>query len=484
MAGFNSPNILFLNTYDSLDRKYIKELVPKLKREGYERYVELYAGSFVMPLIVASEGIQPKDIFCYDISLFSNILGYVFSNKDVRKLQVKKNGILIELESEDNVKNGAVLLYEQALARLEKAENIIYFKYLVQDMKARKENHIKNIEDKLRKMNDVLNGLNFETLYIWEAFDKEKNSENTFIVSNPPTYKGAYEKFFDTNGVITWIGDNIEYEIWDGSIHCKELLNRANNANALLLFLQQANKGNAAMTSPVSARYLSATQNVYWNTNKPDIINKVNGKKEETANESKRKKSKFKILPFDYVVTKNSKIEVFVEESQIAEYYRNIWLHRITGKSVSAHLCVVIDGFLAGFIGIDLNAITRPYNDNARPAIILSYAVSAPNIKMRMARLFVSIAKSKKIICDALSGSKNNQYTLYATSAEQICTVEYSRFHEVKGLRGLMKLEKKDKINENLFALKYYADLNHKKKETVLKEFIDEEERYKKCKKN
>ena len=174
MAGFNSPNILFLNTYDALDRKYIQELVPKLKAEGYDRYVELYAGAFVMPLIVASSGIKPENIFCYDISLFSNILGYVFSNQDVRKLEVKKNGTLIDLPNESNLENGAILIYEQALARLKKAENIMYFKYLVEDMTDRKELHIKNIAEKLKKMNDVLNGLHFEPLYIWDAFEKEK----------------------------------------------------------------------------------------------------------------------------------------------------------------------------------------------------------------------------------------------------------------------------------------------------------------------
>lgn len=482
MGGFNSPNILFLNTYDALDRKYIQELVPKLRQEGYNRYVELYAGAFVMPLIVASSGIKPEDMYCYDISLFSNILGYVFSNQDVRRLEVRKNGELIELSDDDNVKNGAVLLYEQALARLKKAENIVYFEYLVDDMEERKEVHINNLYEKLKKMNAVLNGLHFETLYIWDAYEKEKNSKDTFIVSNPPTYKGAYEKFFDTNGVITWVGDSIEYELWDGSIHCKELLDKSIGCDALLLFLQQANKEKSAMESPISARYLSLTQNVYWNTNKPDLINRVNGKKQETATGAKRKKSKYSIMPVGYKITEKSKIEVFVEEQQVAEYYRNIWLHRITGKSVSAHFCVVIDGYLAGFIGIDLNAITRPYNDNAKPAIILSYAVSSPNTQYRMARLFVQLAKSKKIICNALSGSKNNQYTAYATVAEQLCTVEYSRFHEVKGLRGIMKLEKKDKLKENLFALKYYADLNDKTKEEVLKDFLDGEAKYQKCK--
>ena len=61
-GGFNSPNILFLNTYDALDRRYVAEIIPKLSQEGYNRYVELYAGGFAMPFVVASQGFSAEDI--------------------------------------------------------------------------------------------------------------------------------------------------------------------------------------------------------------------------------------------------------------------------------------------------------------------------------------------------------------------------------------------------------------------------------------
>ena len=485
MAGFNSPNIMFLNTYDAPDRKFIQELVPKLVSSGYDRYVELYCGAFVMPLIVAGAGVKPKDIWCYDVSLFSNILGYLFSGQDLNELEVKKNGVLIEMTGKDDVENASILLYEQALARIEKATHIDYFRFIVRDMEENRQKYIDSIYERLKQMDATLHGLHFERLYIWEAYEKEKDSSDTFIVSNPPTYKGAYEKFFDTGGVIEWVGDSYGYEIWDGSVHCPQIMNEAEDAEALLLLLQQANKGNAATENPVSARFLSMTQNVYWNTNKPEVIESLNGQKELGANGAVRRKSKYDILPYDYEITENSKVEIFVEDGQVAEYYRRIWAHRITGKTVSVHLCVLVDGMIAGMVGLDFNAIIKPYRKTDKNTIIMSYAFPAPNETCRLARLLVGLIKSKKILIDCLSASvKNTQSVFYVTIADSVCTVEYTKYPEIKGLRGLMKIEKKEKKSDNLFALSYYADLNSKSKEDVLKDFVIKERKYKKCRKN
>lgn len=476
-SGFNSPNILFLNTYDAPDRRYIAEIVPKLKAKGYTRYVELYAGGFAMPFVVASSGIAPENIFCYDISLYSCILGYLFSGKDLNELQVKKDGQIIVLNGKDDCENAAILLYEQALARFELGYNICYVQMLAEDMINRRSYHVGYIADRLRKMDDKLHGLHFERMYIWEAFDKEKESEGTFICSNPPTYKGAYEKFFETGKRITWIGDDFEYEIWDGSKHCKELMIRAENAKPLLFLLQQAKVGNAATEHPVFGRYLSVSQNVYYNSNRPDEVEEINGLKTITIPDKKFAKSKYPIMPSDYRITRDSKMYVFVEETNVAEYYRKIWLHRINGKAVSFNLCVVIDGYLAGFIGLDLRSVVKGFRGDEDFAI-LSYAVAAPNKISRNARLLVHIALSRRVVIKALASSKNKGLTLYMTIAKRLCTVEYSRYYEVKGLRGLMKLDHREKKEENMNALYYFGDFNENDERQVLDNFITAEERY------
>ena len=468
---------MFLNTYDALDRKYIAEIVPKLQAAGYRRYVELYAGGFAMPLVVASQGFKPENMYCYDISLYSCILGYTFSGKDLRELNVCLDNIPVEIKGEDAIEDAALLLYTQAKARLEKSAHVYYYQLLLKDMESRRNEHIAAIAKRVRKMDELLHGLHFERLYIWEAFEKEHDSENTFICSNPPTYKGAYEKFFDTAGRITWDGDSVEYVIWDGPVHCPELMEKAADAKPLVFLLQQADKGKAATEHPVSSRYLSLTQNVYYNSNRPDEVERINGLKGSTLKDVIRLKSKYPIMPSDYLITKDSKISVFVEKTQVAEYYRRIWLHRINGKAVSFNLCVVVDGYLMGFIGLDFSPLVRSYGETQN-FFILSYAVPAPNNRLRNARLLVHIAKSKHIINKCLVASSYNQYTFYIVQAKRLCTVEYSRYHEVKGLRGLMKIESKKRINDDLNALAYYADLNDKTETQVLNEFLDIEERY------
>jgi hypothetical protein len=472
MAGFNSPNILFLNTYDSLDRKYVSELASSLQKAGYDRYVELYCGSFVMPLVMANAGYKPEQIYCYDVSLLSNVLGSVFSEKPLKNLGVKIDGEILQLTGEP-LEDAGIILYEQALARFRKAGEIEYYRMLVEDMEYRKEEHIKHLKDKVERMDKALHGLHFEKEYIWDAFEKEKDKENTFICSNPPTYPGAYEKFFDTDGVVTW--NDVEYPLWVGSEDCPKLAEEAKDCKALLLFLQQADKGKSATEHPVSARYLSETQNVYYNSNRPYEIAEMIGFKTETVANIATKKSRYPIMPEDYEITKRSRIDVFVEDTKVAEYYRGLWLHRITGKSVSVNLCVLVDGMIAGFIGLDFNAIIKPYNTNSDCIpVVLSYAVPAPNKKQRIARLLVEIAKSKTILDKTLA---NTGCSVYLQSADCLLTVEYSRFTEVKGLRGLMKVKRKEKKGA-VNALTYHADFTEKTEKIIRNEFIAKEENY------
>ena len=475
MAGFNSPSILFLNTYDTLDRKYVAELAPKLLENGYDRYAELYAGAFVMPLVMAGAGWKPEQMHAYDVTLFSNVLGYTFSGRDVADLGVMLDGEPVALEG-DYIRRAAKLLYVQALARIEQSQ-ADYYVMLAEDMRYREEQHIDHIAKRVAGMDAKLHGLSFEPLYLWDAFEKEADRAETFICSNPPTYPGAYEKFFDTGGRLTW--NEIPYPIWTGKTDCPKLAERAEGRDALLIFLQQADKGHAATENPVSARFLSDTQNVYYNSNHPEIIESLVGMKSETATGSPMVKAKAKILPEDYEVTRRSKITVTFAETSVAEYYRHLWLHRINGKSVSVNLAVYIDGMVAGFIGLSLNAIMSPYQgtDPDDYSIVLSYAVPAPNVKQRLARLLVMIAKSKPVV-EAAIAYKTAQYAMMVECANKLKTVEYSRFTEVKGLRGLMKVERKAKVG-GVNALTYAAPLTDQSIKQIRAEFIDKENAYK-----
>ena len=51
MAGFTSPSILFLNTWDGPEREYNYRLLSAARQNGYDKLVELYAGGFANPIV-------------------------------------------------------------------------------------------------------------------------------------------------------------------------------------------------------------------------------------------------------------------------------------------------------------------------------------------------------------------------------------------------------------------------------------------------
>lgn len=56
MAGFNSPSILFLNTWDKPERDWNGNLFRQAPASGYTRYVELYAGAFANCMVAVENG--------------------------------------------------------------------------------------------------------------------------------------------------------------------------------------------------------------------------------------------------------------------------------------------------------------------------------------------------------------------------------------------------------------------------------------------
>lgn len=69
MAGFNSPSLLFLNTWDKPERDWNFRLLRQAKRNGYTRMVELYSGAFANLMVAREAGWEPSEIVASDVWL-------------------------------------------------------------------------------------------------------------------------------------------------------------------------------------------------------------------------------------------------------------------------------------------------------------------------------------------------------------------------------------------------------------------------------
>lgn len=97
MAGFNSPSILFLNTWDKPERDWNGNLFRQALASGYTRYVELYAGAFANCMVAVENGWKPEQIEACDVWAYTAALGYAYSGTPLTEMRATVDGSPVSL---------------------------------------------------------------------------------------------------------------------------------------------------------------------------------------------------------------------------------------------------------------------------------------------------------------------------------------------------------------------------------------------------
>jgi hypothetical protein len=433
--GFNSPQILFLNTWDEPERSYLYPIFQALRARGYTRFVEPCAGSFVMPSIAAEGGWPRADMEMSDVSLFSAMLGHTFAGKPLDDLDIRVDGEPIVIDRTAPIsRQAADVLYQQLCLRMAQRTDAPYWNELRLDLKLRQDEHIDAIESHLKKLDARMHGVTFAPRDVWEHVESVADDPHAVISINPPTYCGGFEKFYDTDGRLTWATP--EYEMFDAQTDVFKLMDLMKGRAALILCQQQQTPGNAA-EFPVYARHLSPGQYVYVCTNRPaEVLAIAGGMKVVPLKPVELCRLDVPTLPINYEVSPESVLEVCPIGAKETAYYRDLWMHKLDGKQATNHAAVTVDGFLAGLIAYSNSSILRQYPGlppERHGSLTLSFAVGAPH-KDRMTRLVTMVALARETV-ELLMPPHLNAMTRF------IVTLEMTRYPEAKGLRGLMKLE-------------------------------------------
>jgi hypothetical protein len=456
-SGFNSPSILCLSTWDEPERNYMFPVLERLRARGYTRYVEPCVTAFAMPSIAVEAGWKKSQILTADVWLFSAVLGALFNGTPFSDLGITLDGLPVPLDPTlPPAKQAAALLYTQLRARMDATpEELPYFVALRHDLDARKDQHVADIEKYLAKLDERLHGITHHRRDVWSVIEEFGDDPHTVIACNSPTYKGAYEKFFGTNGRLTWAEP--VYDVWDADVDIFKLVDAMQGKQALLLAQQQQDPGRSAK-GPVYARHLSAGQYVYICTNRPtEVLDVAGGMKVRPLRGQELAKLNLPILPPDYQITKDTKVRVMAVGGGEATYYRDLWLHKLDYRSAGYYVAVVLDNYIAGMIGYDAGPIYRPYTgaaDDVRGALLLTFAVGAPH-QRRLTRLITMVALLDETLRQVL---KPDLHVL----VDRLITVELTKHPEAKGLRGLMKLQNRRTDPKYGYRLVYGVGVDRK----------------------
>lgn len=457
MAFFVDPGAMFLGCLNSVEQKFLIELFKTARQSGYTRLVEPCAGTFVMANLAVQAGFKPEQIETSDINMMTSVMGFAITGQSLEPLEIHAQGF-----DDKDLLDPAFALYAQMYLRTSKNAGNEYYHNILRDLKERQEEHVQNIRRQLEVTKNVLNGMSYRPLDMWDHIREVKDDPHTIIAANPPTYFGGYEKFYDTQGKMIW--KEPPYRMFSPETGHKELYDLMMNAPALLLCYQEKKPGEAVGHTIFARAGTRADLNSYITTNREEEATQLaNGKKVKRPNESKLEPLKCSMLPRDYVITDQSDIKVIPVTGSTAQYYRMLWTHNFVGSQATYNRALLVDGYVAAVFGI---------SKMAADSVFVWYVMKVPHKSYRLGRLCYMLAQNRAFVDSLLDDVDKEKVT-------KMRTAMLTRYAENKEVRGIMKLVNRQTDAHNGYKLTYEAELvSGRTEKQTLAEWLGREQKW------
>jgi len=454
-----TPGSFFLGTLVTSEQKFLKNLLIQARKAGYNRFVEPCAGAFAMSHLAVQSGFKPEQIEASDVSMFSSIFGYAIMDKPLDELELKSS-----IYSEEELKDPAMALFALMVLKTIAHAGDDFFYSMLADLEYRKEEHLKKIREHIDRAKGILHGFKYRPMDMYARLDEVMHDGRAIILANPPTYKAGFEKWYDTRGNMKW--KKPTYNIFDPETGLIELMQqRMKNKKALILCYEENEPGKMA-GHPVFARYgVRKGINVYLTTNDKDrVLDLIRNKTIARPGEREFAPLGCTILPENYMLTENSRVQIEKIDGQNALYYRSIWTHNYVGGQAQINVGLFVDGFIAGVFGYQI-AFGKELKE-----IVIMFGMTTKHKYLRLNRLLTMIAVNQETMSALIP-----EYQLFKFKGVQ--TTQMTKYPESKEMRGIMKIKRKDKGKLG-YKLVYRCDIQKRTSSETLKEFLNKESQW------
>lgn len=457
MAFFMNPGEMFLGCLGPVEQRYLVKLIETAAQSGYTRFVEPCAGTFAMANLAIQAGFKPEQIETSDVSMMTSVLGYAITDQSLEPLEIHAQGF-----SDEELLDPATALYAQIYLRTTKSAGNEYFHNMLMDLKYRREEYIQSIRDQIMNTRNLLHGMSYRPMDMWDHLRDVLDDPHALVIANPPTYFSGYEKFYDTQGKMTW--KEPQYQLFDPETGHKQLYDLCMDAKALVLCYQEKRVGEAVGYTIFARSDTRADLNSYITTNREEeAVALANGKKIKRPTESKLEPLDCSMLPRDYVIHEDSSIQIIPIKAAEAQYYRELWTHNFVGSSATYNRALLIDGLVAGVFGI---------SKMAADSLFVWYVMKVPHEKYRLGRLCYMLAQNRVFADSLLDDLEKEKVT-------KMRTAMLTKYPENKEVRGIMKLVNRQEDKQNGYKLTYEAELKdgRTEKETLV-EWLRREQKW------
>ena len=181
MAFFMDPGAMFLGCLGPSEQKFLVTLIETAAKSGYTRFVEPCAGTFAMANLAVQNGFKPEQIETSDVNMMSTVLGYAITGQSLEPLEIHAQGF-----SDEELLDPATALYAQLYLRTSKNAGNDYFYQILTDLRLRREEHIESINRQIEVIKNLLGGMSYRPLDMWEHLKEVLDDPHALVIANPP----------------------------------------------------------------------------------------------------------------------------------------------------------------------------------------------------------------------------------------------------------------------------------------------------------
>ena len=457
---------VFLGVSKATQRKFYHSVLSDLKETHPTLYIPC-SGTFALVEVALQAGYQPSNIITSDISLFSSMLGYYITNRDIDELNYK---ICIESEDErhfsskDEAEKIAHIMWLMKTLQID--EKVYFQRMFLKHFVHKKEEIILDLAAKIRKLKDRYAGIQYSIKDLRLEIFEEKPSDSVTIIHSP-AYASGYSKMFDFGNDILFQNGVDEFSF---SKEFVTLYDESRKKPEVYIWSAYDTTKGIPKEDVFFAEERTKNKYEYFCVTKTQYLSESSLKYSLIAKEIKEcQPLPIPIISKDYKITKQTKIDVLKVSEEVALYYRDLWAHKMGTTKAEQYYLFLLDGAAFGVTGFHASEALRLVSNDVFEVFGFDQPLDNHPNAHKLFMMLLTCNDMKNVILN--SCTKNRIFDL--KGFKTVCVTKYRK---LKSSTGLLEIKSREKLPNGNYKIMYYTPFWKRTFEETLAHWCDNDD--------
>lgn len=458
------PEILFKGVPRGFTRGHTAALIQHLQPK---RVVIPCIGAYSICSTVVDAGVPPSHIEGCDITLYSSVIGAMLSGQE---LDVRPVGEWewLEPHMHDAVGKVAAVLFAVRLLQYQGSTPSAYNDQRIAELVRRRDVYLERLRDAAEAFKAKLGGIQYRACDMRELMEPYHDDPQTLLLCNPPRYTGGFDKMFaGLDDAFEWPNPEVPQFTEAGYQDLLDWLAEG-KAPALVYYASPTATGEdpaeefgPPWVSVFAHRpKLGATAAINWIlSNRPLPANLARQDVPKPAPPPRP-------LFLDGEIRPDSVLEVVKVKAEEANYYRDLFVHKLPLVKTERYNVVLIDGQVAGVLGWHL---ANTYTSAAPGVAELTFCFSPPHKRYARLQKLMLMSATSRWYLEHLAPEAMGDLAIPIT---RVHTTMLTNRPEVKTARGVFQLMSREVQKDGSYKLHYGTNAVERTQQETLQAWL------------